>query len=178
MGLRWEYFEPLYNKGFKINYPTLGPDPEELTAAVLTPHNHLWNSQWNNYSPKVGFAYTPPEFKGSTVVRGGFAMAYNRLPVALFANAAEDGPDYLNYGLCCATAPGGVGTSGVQYGLGSSQSPFSYAPNPFLAVGTNSAGLPANGAAIEVYGGYPAPKILTAIYIRSKYSANSHGSGS
>ena len=25
MGLRWEYFEPLYNQGFKINYPILGP---------------------------------------------------------------------------------------------------------------------------------------------------------
>jgi hypothetical protein len=157
MGLRWEYFEPLYNQGFKINYPVLGPaaSGEQLTGAILTPHNHLWNSQWNNYSPKVGFAYTPPVFKGSTVVRGGFAMAYNRLPVALFANAAEDGPDYLNYGLCCATSPDGFGTSGVQYGLGSSKSPFSYAPNPFLAVGTNANGLPSNGTTIEVYGGLP-----------------------
>jgi hypothetical protein len=156
MGIRWEYFEPLYNQGFRINYPILGPPGQELTAAILTPHNHLWNSQYKNFSPKVGFAYTPPNMNGKLVVRGGFAMAYNRLPVALYSNAAEDGPDYLNYGLCCATAPGGVGTSGVQYGLGSSQSPFSYAPNPFLAVGTNAAGLPANGAGIEVYGGVPA----------------------
>jgi hypothetical protein len=150
-GIRWEYFEPLYNQGFKVNYPVLGPPGQELTAAYLTPRNHLWNSQWNNYSPKVGFAYTPPGMNNKVVLRGGFALAYNRLPAALFANAAEDGPNYLNYGLCCATDASG--TSGVQYGLGSSQSPFSYAPNPFLAVGTNANGLPANGAQIEVYGG-------------------------
>ncbi len=157
MGLRWEYFEPPYNQGFKVNYPILGPAAtgEQLTGAILAPVNHLYNSQWNNYSPKVGFAYTPPNTDGKLVLRGGFAMAYNRLPVALFAQAAEDGPNYLNYGLCCATAPGGVGTSGVQYGLGSSQSPFSYAANPFLAVGTNTAGLPNNGATIEVYGSTP-----------------------
>ncbi len=157
-GLRWEYFEPLYNKGFAVDYPTLGPPGQELTAAVLMPHNHLWNSQWNNYSPKAGFAYTPPGMNSKLVLRGGFAMAYNRLPVALFDNAVEDGPGFLNYGLCCASSPATVASSGVHYGLGSNYSPFSYAPNPFLAVGTNASGLPANGAGIEVYGAFPDTK--------------------
>ena len=157
-GLRWEYFEPVYNKGFMINYPVLGPDPEELTGAYLTPRNHLWNSQWNNYSPKVGFAYTPPSMNSKLVVRGGFAMAYNRLPVALFDNAVEDGPGFLNYGLCCAGPTATPESVGVQYQLGATTSPFSYAPNPFTAVGTNSRGLPANGAGIEVYGAFPNTK--------------------
>ncbi len=83
-GLRWEYFEPLYSHGEDINYPILGPAGTELAGAALVPHHHLWNSQRDTFSPRVGFAYTPPWLAQDTVVRGGFAMAYNRLPAALF----------------------------------------------------------------------------------------------
>ncbi len=150
-GLRWEYFEPIYNKGFKINYPNLGPQGTELIDVSLTPRNHLWNSQYKNFSPKVGFAYAPSSMGKKLVVRGGFALAYNRLNDSLFDNAVEDGPGFLNFGLCCGTAGSPFG-GGIQYSLGSSTSPFSYAPNPALATGTLPNGLPANGAGIEVYG--------------------------
>ncbi len=158
-GLRWEYFGPIYNKGFALNYPVLGPPGQELTAATLTPRNHLWNSQWKNFSPKVGFAYVPPGMNQKLVVRGGFALAYNRLPFALFDPAVEDGPGFLNYGLCCGTDAASAAKSGIQYQLGGSRSPFSFAPNPFLAVGTTANGLPANGAPIEVYGAFPETKV-------------------
>ena len=159
-GLRWEYFEPLYNKGFKINYPNLGTTPgRELIDVSLTPHNHLWNSEFHDFSPKVGFAYTPPMFNNKMVVRGGFALAYNRLAAALFDPAVEDGPGYLNFGICCGTAATDFGTpfvgGQIQYEQGSSSSPFSYAPNAQLATGVNAQGLPNNGAAVEVYGAYP-----------------------
>ena len=158
-GLRWEYFEPIYNKGSRINFPVLGPPGSELTAATLQSRNHLWNSQWGNISPKVGFAYTPPLMNQKLVVRGGFALAYNRLPFALFDNAVEDGPGFLNYGLCCGNDAASAAKAGIQYQLGASRSPFSFAPNPFLAVGTTPNGLPANGAGIEVYGAFDKTKI-------------------
>jgi hypothetical protein len=149
-GLRWEYFEPLYSHGQDINYPVLGPAGDELAGAALVPHHHLWNSQHDNFSPRLGFAYTPDQ---RTVVRGGFGMAYNRLPAALFNNAVEDGPGYFNYSLCCATASPMVspGTN-IVYETGSSTSPFSYAPNASLITPLNAANLPANGTTVEVYG--------------------------
>ena len=78
-----------------INYPTLGAGAAALTGATLTPHNHLWNPEYNNFSPKFGFAYAPDHFHGKTVIRGGFARAYNRLDNVLFDPALEDGPRRL-----------------------------------------------------------------------------------
>lgn len=159
MGLRWEYFEPLYNHGVHLNYPVLGPAGSELSGAALVPHNHLWNSQYDNFSPKFGFAYTPPFDNNRMVVRGGFAMAYNRLPAALFNNAIEDGPGFFNFSVCCATAP--TSNPGVVYSIGSSTSPFSYPANPNLITPLNARNLPANGTTIEVYG---APSNLKVPY--------------
>ena len=160
MGLRWEEFTPLRNKGFKISYPTLGPGPtNQLTNITLTPHNHLWNFQHNNYAPKFGFAYTPPRFNSKMVVRGGFAMAYNHLDVALFNNAGEDGPNIANFGLCCA---GNTNKAGVQYSVGTSNSPSSFPSNPALKTGVNAAGFPnpigGGTPSVEIYGALPNTK--------------------
>ena len=162
-GLRWEYFEPLYNKGLNINYPSLGTTPgRELVDATLTPHNHLWNSQYKNFSPKVGFAYSPPGFSRKTVVRGGFALAFNRLDDVLFDPALEDGPGVFNYGICCGVYPGDFGQGSgpyvngqIQYGLGSSKAYNSYAPNPALTTPIGPNGLPSNGVGVEAYGALP-----------------------
>jgi hypothetical protein len=159
MGLRWEYFTPLSNKGFQINYPVLGTTPgRELVDISLHLKNHLWGSRPNNFAPKFGFAYVPEGFKHKAVVRGGFAMAYNHLDIALFNNALEDGPNVASFGLCCA----GNGTSaGVKYAVGSSNSPSSFPVNPALKTGIGPNGFPlqVGGAAqslgVEVYGAQP-----------------------
>jgi hypothetical protein len=154
-GLRWEEFTPLNNKGSEINYPTLGPAGHELSGMTLTPHNHLWNFQHNNYSPKIGFAFNPQSHP-KWVVRGGFAMAYNHLDIALFNNALEDGPNIANYGLCCAS---NSGSAGVKYVIGTSNSPSSFPFNPALQTGTNAAGFPnpypGASSTVEVYGALP-----------------------
>jgi len=146
-GLRWEEFTPLANKGFMINYPVLGPTGSELSGMKLMLRNHLWNFQHNNWGPKIGFAYTPAFFNRKIVVRGGYALAYNHLDIALFNNALEDGPGIANFGLCC----GGPGnTAGIQYTLGTSNSPASYPANPALKETLNANGF--SGCCVEVYG--------------------------
>jgi hypothetical protein len=149
-GLRWEEFTPLANKGSMINYPVLGPAGTELSAMKLVLRNHLWNFQHNNWGPKVGFAYTPAFLNNKVVVRGGYALAYNHLDIALFNNALEDGPGIANFGLCC----GGPGnTAGIQYTLGTSNSPASYPANPALKETLNANGF--SGCCVEVYGALP-----------------------
>jgi hypothetical protein len=150
-GLRWEEFTPLANKGFEVDYPVLGPAGQELSGLTLTPHNHLWNFQHNNWGPKLGFAYTPPVFNGKIVIRGGFAIAYNELDTALFNIAYEDGPGIANFNLCC----GGTGnTAGIVYERGTSNSPASFAPNPALKVAIGANGFPVGGVG-EIYGALP-----------------------
>jgi hypothetical protein len=149
-GLRWEEFTPLANKGFMVNYPVLGPTGSELSGMKLVPHNHLWNFDHRNFGPKVGFAFTPAFLKGKVVVRGGYALAYNHLDIALFNNALEDGPGIANFGLCC----GGTGnTAGIIYSLGTSNSPASYPANPALKQTLNANGFA--GCCVEVYGAPP-----------------------
>ncbi len=159
-GIRWEYFEPLYNKGSMINYPGLGPTAATaLTGAGLYPHNHLWFSQYKNFSPKVGFAFAPDRFKQQVVVRGGFALAYNRLDDALFDPSLEDGPGVFSYGICCGTAPQDFGSpfvgGQIKYNLGSTTAYNSYPVNPALKTTIQANGLPANNIAIEAYGALP-----------------------
>jgi outer membrane receptor protein involved in Fe transport len=75
-GLRWEYFEPLYNKGFGINQPVFGSTSTNfLAAARLTPVNHLTNSNYNNWGPKIGFAWSPSRANIKMVLRGGFGVS-------------------------------------------------------------------------------------------------------
>jgi hypothetical protein len=165
MGLRWEYFTPLRNKGSMINYPVLGSAPgQQLSGITLQLRNDLWNAQPHNLAPKVGFAFVPPALKQKLVIRGGFAMAYNHLDIALFNNALEDGPGVANFGLCCA---GNGNSAGVKYEMGASTSPSSYPINPALALGINPAtGFPCeygstaghcvvNNESYEVYGALP-----------------------
>ena len=148
-GLRWEYFSPWHNKGFEVNQPVLGSGPtNQLSGMTLTPHNNFWNPQYNNWGPKLGFAYTPQMFHNKIVIRGGYALAYNDLDAALINPSVEDGPGVANFGLCC----GGTGnTAGIIYALGSSNSPASFPFNPALKTGTQANGFPVGGVG-EVYG--------------------------
>lgn len=159
-GLRYEFFEPLYNKGLDINYPSLGTTPgRELIDATLTPRHHLWNAEYHDFSPKVGFAFTPAALNNKTVFRGGFAMAYNRLDDVLFDPSLEDGPGVFSYGICCGTAPQDFGTpfvgGQIVYQLGHSTAYNSYDPNPALRTSIGANGLPTNGISIEAYGASP-----------------------
>jgi hypothetical protein len=161
-GLRWENFTPLHNKGFQINYPVLGPPGKELANMVLAPHDNLWATHPHNWGPKVGFAWQPGG-DPRLVLRGGFAVAYNHLDVALFNNALEDGPNIANYGLCCGTNSQDFGTpfagGSILYSIGSSNSPYSFPINPALATGVNANGFPnpfgGGTPSVEVYGALP-----------------------
>ena len=158
VGLRYEYFEPLRNKGFEINQPVFGASPATyLVNARLTPVNHIYDANMNNWGPKFGFAWNPEELKGKLVLRGGFGVSYDRLDDGLFTNGFENGPGYFQFGLCCGDTSADAQKAGILFERGSSDSPFSYAPNPALKTGTNPlTGTPNNIGGltpeIEIYG--------------------------
>jgi hypothetical protein len=52
------------------------------------------NSDTNNFAPRVGFAYAPGDRK--TVVRGGFGIFFDRIPLRATSNALQrDGSKYI-----------------------------------------------------------------------------------
>lgn len=169
-GLRWEYFEPLYNKGFGINEPIFGSAPDTyLIGARLAPVNHITNSNYNNWGPKFGFAWSVAP---KMVLSGGFGVSYDRIDDGLYLPGFENGPGYAQFNLCCAADAATLASTGIQFERGTSRSAFSYAPNPTLAVGVNPAtGLPNGTAAIEIYGAAPhtAQPILYNFSLQTQY---------
>ena len=173
LGLRWEYFSPLTEERdqlYNIFLGATGPSP--LVNAQVRPVNQLWNSNWKDVMPKVGFAFSP---KPRIVLRGGFGITYNRQNDNIFGNSREDNPNYYNYGLCCGTATTSFGTpfdAGIiQFSTGSNKTPNSYPANPSLGTGVNPiSGTPngIGGAApptVEIYGAWPnTPDAYTYLY--------------
>jgi outer membrane receptor protein involved in Fe transport len=179
LGLRWEYFSPLTEKNSVQSNLVLGPAGSELTGATLRVVKSLYPSDRNNFAPRLGFAYSPNygnRFGGlfnenRMVLRGGFGIAYNRVPVILFANTRGNPPFFARYRICCGTSASDFSTpfnnGQILYALGSNNTPFSYPVNPALISPINPAtGIPtlANGAQLEVYGApadVPTPYVYT-----------------
>jgi hypothetical protein len=179
LGLRWEYFAPLSEKNSVQSNLVLGPAGSELTGATVQIAKSLYPADHNNFAPRVGFAYSPNygnRFGGlfnenRMVLRGGFGIAYNRVPVILFANTRGNPPFFARYRICCGTSASDFSTpfnnGQILYALGSNNTPFSYPVNPALISPINPAtGIPtlANGAQLEVYGApadVPTPYVYT-----------------
>ncbi len=172
LGVRWEYFSPITEqRGQLDNIFLSATGPNQLVNAQVRHVNQLWNSNWKNFMPKLGFAYAPVAAHQRFVVRGGFAITYNRQNDNVFANSRENNPNYYHYSLCCGTASTPLAGQQIQFNLGSGNAPSSYPANSFLATGVNPlTGTPnaiGGGAppAIEVYGAWPnTPDAYTYLY--------------
>ncbi len=174
LGLRWEYFSPLTEKEDKLSNLELGPGQAGLTGASIVRPDKLWPSDWNNFAPRVGFAWSPKKIPGlgsvsadKLVIRGGFGISYNRLPNVLFANSRGNPPFMARYSICCGFADTPFAGGVILYALGSNNTPVSYPANPALLLTFNSAGIPTNtgnGKQVEIWGApadVPTPYVYT-----------------
>jgi hypothetical protein len=160
LGVRYEYFSPLTEKNGKL--ANLFFTPGNLGAAQVRAVDRLYEPDRNNFAPRFGFAYSPRWnigglFKeGKSVIRGGFGVAYNRIPVAPQNNVRGNPPFFARYNLCCGTAPTDFGTpfagGTIIYAAGSSNSLTSYPRNPALGKGIDPVTGGAIGGAVEIYG--------------------------
>ncbi len=160
LGVRWEYFTPLTDAHNQVSNYVYGPDG--ITDGKVVAGKSLYNGDYNNFGPRIGFAWSPNRFDHKLVVRGGFGVNYNRIYDNILNPVRFNTPFAANLSACCAgpgTAPASVG---IDYVLGTSNSPFSYPANPLLAFGVDpvTGGLCANVACtsdnrITVWGSKP-----------------------
>jgi len=178
LGLRWEYFAPLTEKDGVLSNLILGPAGQELTGAKLVIVKSLYPPDRNNFAPRLGFAYSP-NFgnkvhgllsENKFVLRGGFGIAYNRIPLLEFANTRGNPPFFARYAICCGTSASDFSTpfngGQILYALGNNNSPFSYPTNPALRATFNANGIPIlpPGAQVEIWGApakVPTPYVYT-----------------
>ncbi|MBI4471397.1 MAG: TonB-dependent receptor [Acidobacteria bacterium] len=91
VGISGKDFSALWNPGASAGSTTLiefagkhSPNPAAL----------IYNNDWNNIAPSVGFSWSLPWFRSATVLRGGYGITYT------------GGVTYLQYSSNIASAPG------------------------------------------------------------------------
>ncbi|HEX6126679.1 MAG TPA: TonB-dependent receptor [Pyrinomonadaceae bacterium] len=145
LGLRWQYYEPPYEvNGFQTTHDVdfeelfatrlangaagIGGDDAEpfLTYDVAGKANDrpgYYKGDWNNFAPRIGFAYAPSFTSGigkwlfgdrKTSIRGGYNLQYERVGGAL--TFIQDQVSYL-FDNTATTNFGGQGASNVDLAL-------------------------------------------------------------
>jgi hypothetical protein len=105
-GLRWETQFPyvaLNNRFTQATYDSLFGvsgsgnlfKPGTLTGqpTVYNPlpiGEHAYNTQWKNFSPSIGLAWTPKFDRGRSVIRAGYSLAYDREGNSAFGALANN----------------------------------------------------------------------------------------
>jgi hypothetical protein len=99
LGLRWEFFQQAVNLLHdRTVAQQTGPDPFWDTSLPLDRTTiHYIPQDLNNFSPVVGFAWTPRIMRGlmgedKTVIRGGFRIGYDPSFYNIFLNTATRAP--------------------------------------------------------------------------------------
>ncbi len=167
LGLRWDYDAPPTDAGGRL--ANILPGPSAVTGledAVAINPRRMYNSDYHNLGPRIGFAWSPARFQSKAVLRGGFGIAFDSYDDNSFDNTRDNPPFVANYGICCG-GPGASVNPDFLYALGTNpRSPQSYPANPALALGldptTNFPIIGPGGSAPNVYGNpqnFPNPYI-------------------
>jgi hypothetical protein len=99
LGLRWERFgAPSEVHGVIAQFTNFtGCDWAHnvacVSAARTAPVSRMWNTNNKDFGPRVGFAWDPFG-KGTTAVRGGFGIFYDRIFDNIWSNGAWNPPFY------------------------------------------------------------------------------------
>ncbi len=154
LGLRWEYFGPIYEKRGNISNPILGTGASTLTGLSLKLGGDLYNASKNNWGPQVGFAWTPAAFENKIVFRGGFGIGYNHPQEAITLDGRFNPPLVTALTLNSPNPQGGVAGSQIIYAVPSDVHQLNNWPVNPAAIQTfdPNTHLPVGGAPISLVG--------------------------
>ena len=158
LGLRWSYFGSLYDKDGHMFVAHPGAGSAYLSGLTVSKGN-AWQAQKNNFSPEIGFAWSPNRFGSKLVFRGGYGLNYNQEEIALTGNVNNNPGLFVGEYVQLFTPTDA--NQGIVYGVSSNPKTINYPPNPFFQFSFGSNGLPAgltagglpSAGAIEIFPG-------------------------
>ena len=92
LGLRWDYTT---NPDNSLQYPALDVSSNATLYGPIATVYKVKND-FNNFGPRVGFAYSPEHLGGQTVIRGGFSMFYDTEFTNITTNTAQSSPNSVS----------------------------------------------------------------------------------
>ena len=151
LGVRWEYFKPDSEAKNTLSNYVLGS--QGFINGSVKPANHLYDGDYNNFGPRLGFAWTPTKYDNKLVFRGGFGLLYNRYFGDVFQNVRQNTPFTAEVGTCCFFDPGPITGpppgSNILYAIGANRQANSYPVNPGLSFGVAPDGALCGDAACD-----------------------------
>jgi len=137
LGLRWERFgAPSEDHGITAQLTNFSGcdwahDATCIAAARISPVSRMWNTNNKDFGPRVGFAYDPFG-KGTTAIRGGYGIFYDRIFDNIWSNGAWNPPFYalldFNADSGDAIFPSSPASIGPGYDPAGVCGPIPYAP--------------------------------------------------
>jgi Carboxypeptidase regulatory-like domain/TonB dependent receptor-like, beta-barrel len=144
LGLRWSYFGPLYSKQDNMLRAIPGAGAGYLTDLVVR-KGDSWNAEKNNFSPEIGFAWSPGRFHDRLVFRGGYGLNYNQEELAISANISNN-PGLVVFPNLSSPSPTSI-NPGILYATSSDpHNLYGYPSNPSTISTFGANGLPTTGS--------------------------------
>jgi len=157
LGVRWEYFSPLTEAHNTLSNYVQGSDGiiNGFVCGPVAPlagchnGNQLYQPDYNNFGPRVGFAWSPGIYQGKIVFRGGFGILFNRNADVVFDNIRQNTPFSALATACCYFDPGPIvgspsnpdgSPSNILYAIGTNKQATSYPLNPAFSNGVAADG--------------------------------------
>jgi len=108
-GIRWDYFGVVHEKNNLFYQMSAANGGTELQVGSPGGPSSLYNPDYNNFAPRVGFAY---DFtgKGQTVVRAGWGLFYDAFSQDIFLGHIP-----YNCAFCPGPAYAGVGPAAISF---------------------------------------------------------------
>jgi hypothetical protein len=144
LGLRWSYFGPVSSKQDNMLRAFPGAGANYLTDLTLRKADS-WNAQKNNFSPEIGFAWSPTRFQDRLVFRGGYGLSYNQEELAISANISNN-PGLVVFPSLSSPSPSNI-NPGILYATSSdAHNIYGYPSNPSTISTFGANGLPTSGS--------------------------------